>query len=82
MLHLESCSGRTSQRASTPDRNPIMGQLAENVYVLGAIGARGLTMAPLLGEYLAAEIAFMPNCLNQKIQAALDPFRFRLRRGL
>ena len=82
LLHLDSCSGRTSQRASTPDRTPVMGQLAEDIYVLGAVGARGFTMAPLLGEYLAAQIALMPNCLNQTIQAALDPFRFRLRRGL
>ena len=82
LLHLDSCSGRTSQRASTPDRTPVMGQLAEDIYVLGAVGARGFTMAPLLGEYLAAQIALMPNCLNQSIQAALDPFRFRLRRGL
>ena len=82
LLHLDSCSGRSSQRASTPDRNPVMGQLAADVYVLGAVGARGFTMAPLLGEYLAAQIALMPNCLNQTIQAALDPFRFRLRRGL
>lgn len=80
--HLKSCFGRASQRASTPDRNPIMGQLAADIFVLGAVGARGFTMAPLLGEYLAAQIALMPNCLNKTIQAALDPFRFCLRRGL
>ncbi len=82
LIHLDSCSGRTSQRASTPDRNPVMGQLAKDLYVMGAVGARGFTMAPLLGEYLAAQIALMPNCLKQTIQAALDPFRFRLRRRL
>ena len=82
LLNLDSCSGRTSQRASTPDRNPVMGQLAADIFVLGAVGARGFTMAPLLGEYLAAQIALTPNCLSQTIQAALDPFRFRLRRGL
>ncbi len=82
LTHLEGCSGRTSQRASTPDRNPIVGQLAKDVFVLGAVGARGFTVAPLLGEYLAAQIALMPNCLSRSIQAALDPFRFRLRRGL
>ena len=81
-LHLDSCPGRTSQRASTPDRNPVMGELFADIHVLGAVGARGFTMAPLLGEYLAAQIAVMPNCLNQTVQAALDPFRFRLRRGL
>ena len=50
--------------------------------MLGAVGARGFTVAPLLGESLAAQIALMPNCLSRSIQAALDPFRFRLRRGL
>ena len=82
LLHLDKCSGRASQRASTPDHNPVMGQLASDIYVLGAVGARGFTLAPLLGEYLAARIALMPNCLSQTVQAALDPFRFRSRREL
>ena len=82
LLRLDSCSGRSSERASAPDRNPIMGQLASDVFVLGAVGARGFTVGPLLGEYLAAQIALMPNCLNKTIQAALDPFRFRLRHEL
>jgi tRNA 5-methylaminomethyl-2-thiouridine biosynthesis bifunctional protein len=82
LQHLRDCPGRTSQRASTPDHNPIVGQLSKDIFVLGAVGARGFTLAPLLGEYLAAQIALMPNCLGRSIQAALDPFRFRLRRGL
>ena len=82
LLHMESCAGRTSQRASTPDRNPLMGQLAADIFVLGAVGARGFTLSPLLGEYLAAQIASTPNCLSRTIKAALDPFRFCLRRGL
>ena len=81
LMGLDSCPGRTSQRASAPDRNPIFGQLANGVYVLGALGARGFTVAPLLGEYLAAQIALMPNCLGRRFLAALDPFRFRPRRG-
>jgi len=80
--HLDSAGGRTSQRASTPDRNPVMGRLDDGIYLLGAVGARGFTLAPLLGEYMAAEIAAMPNCLSHHMQATLDPFRFRLRRGL
>ena len=80
--HLDSAGGRISQRASTPDRNPVMGRLDDGIYLLGAVGARGFTLAPLLGEYLAAEIAAMPNCLSHHMQATLDPFRFRLRRGL
>ena len=59
-----------------------MGRLAENIFVLGAVGSRGFTVSPLLGEYLAAQIASAPNLLNQTVQAALDPFRFCLRRGL
>lgn len=77
--HLRSCSGRVSQRASTPDRIPLMGCLGDGIYLLGAVGARGFTFAPLLGEYLAAQIATTPNCLPYRMQAALDPFRFRLK---
>ncbi len=82
LKHSGGCPGRTSQRASTADRNPVVGQLAKDIFVLGAVGARGFTVAPLLGEYLAAQIALTPNCLSRSIQAALDPFRFRLRRKL
>ena len=39
-------------------------------------------LPPSLKDILPAQIALMPNCLNQNIQAALDPFRFCLRRGL
>jgi len=72
-------TGRVSQRASTPDRNPIMGHLADHIYCLGALGARGMTFAPLLGDMLAAEIADMPVSLARDIRHALDPFRFRMR---
>jgi tRNA 5-methylaminomethyl-2-thiouridine biosynthesis bifunctional protein len=73
--------GRTSRRASTPDRNPIWGALAHRVYVLGALGARGFTFAPLLGDQLAAQIMQRPISLDLGTRAMLDPFRFRLRRG-
>jgi len=82
LAHLDDCPGRRSQRASTPDRNPVIGRLEDGIYVLGAVGARGFTLAPLLGDYLAADIAAMPNCLGRRLRAALDPFRFRLRRSL
>ena len=72
-------TGRMSQRASTPDRNPIMGHLGEGVYCLGALGARGMTFAPLLGDMLAAKIADMPVSLTRDIRNMLDPFRFRMR---
>ena len=47
---------RIRQRASLPDRRPLAGQVADRVFVLGGLGARGFTLAPLLGDVLAAEI--------------------------
>jgi tRNA 5-methylaminomethyl-2-thiouridine biosynthesis bifunctional protein len=47
--------------------------------VLWALGARGLTLAPLLGDMLAAAIAGMPVTLDRDIRHTLDPYRFRLR---
>ena len=39
----------------------------------------GLTLAPLLGDMLAAEILGMPVTLACDIRRGLDPYRFRLR---
>ena len=72
---------RVSRRASTPDRNPVLGKVADGVFVIGALGARGLTLAPLLGDMLAAEIIGTPVTLATDIRDGLDPFRFRLRPG-
>ena len=69
---------RISRRASTPDRNPVWGEIATNLYVLGALGARGLTLAPLLGDMLAAQMLDMPVTLGLDIRGGLNPFRFRL----
>ena len=70
---------RVSRRASTADRNPVFGKIDDDLFVLGALGARGLTLAPLLGDMLAAAIAEMPVTLDRDIRRTLDPYRFRLR---
>ena len=70
---------RISRRASTPDRNPVCGKITDNLYVLGALGARGLTLAPLLGDMMAAEMLDMPVTLGLDIRRGLDPFRFCIR---
>ena len=70
---------RVSRRASTPDRNPVCGEIANNLYALGALGARGLTMAPLLGDMMAAQMLNLPVTLAADVLGGLDPFRFRLR---
>ena len=71
---------RVSRRASSPDRAPIVGPIDNNeLYVIGALGARGLTFGPLLGDMLAAHILNMPMTLDRQLWQLLDPFRFRLR---
>ena len=51
------------------------------VYVVGGLGARGLTLAPLLGECVAAEMFDEPRLLSRGALAAIDPARF-LQRAL
>lgn len=46
------------------------------VYVLGGLGARGLTSAPLLGERLASEMFGEPQLLSARTLDALHPARF------
>jgi tRNA 5-methylaminomethyl-2-thiouridine biosynthesis bifunctional protein len=48
----------------------------EGVYVIGGLGARGLTLAPLLGERLAAEMCAEPQILSQSVLNAIHPARF------
>ncbi len=48
----------------------------DGVYVLGGLGARGLTLAPLLGERIAAEMFGEPQALSGKTLAAMHPARF------
>src|SRR5262249_26011829 len=55
-----------------------------NLYVLGGLGARGLTLAPLLGERIAAEMFGEPQALSLKTLDAVHPARFlhrALKRG-
>lgn len=102
-LDESSLHSRASQRATTPDRAPVVGLLPEaeawlaqyadlahgravsagapspahdGVYVIGGLGARGLTLAPLLGEILAGEMCGEPALLSQLARDAIHPARF------
>lgn len=58
--------------------------LHAGLYVLGALGSRGLCSAPLCGELLASEICGEPLPLAADLLEALHPARYwvrRLRRG-
>jgi tRNA 5-methylaminomethyl-2-thiouridine biosynthesis bifunctional protein len=46
------------------------------VYVIGGLGARGLTLAPLLGERIASEMCGEPAPLSQFALDAIHPARF------
>ena len=46
------------------------------VYVIGGLGARGLTLAPLLGERIASEILNEPMPLTRAALDAIHPARF------
>jgi len=49
------------------------------LYCLSALGSRGLTLAPLLGEHLACLIHGEPAPIEVALSAAVDPARFLLR---
>jgi tRNA 5-methylaminomethyl-2-thiouridine biosynthesis bifunctional protein len=48
----------------------------QGVYVLGGLGARGLTLAPLMGERLASELCGEPQTLSRAALEAIHPARF------
>jgi tRNA 5-methylaminomethyl-2-thiouridine biosynthesis bifunctional protein len=49
------------------------------LFVLTALGARGLTLAPLLGRLVAAQATGTPWPLERELADALDPVRWALR---
>jgi tRNA 5-methylaminomethyl-2-thiouridine biosynthesis bifunctional protein len=49
------------------------------LFVYTALGGRGITLAPLLGRLLAAQIAGSPWPLERDLVDAVDPARFLVR---
>ena len=68
--------GRTSLRLAYPDRLPVAGLIAPGLSVVSALGARGLTLAKLIGKSVAHEISGRPPILPYQIMKALNPQRF------
>jgi tRNA 5-methylaminomethyl-2-thiouridine biosynthesis bifunctional protein len=69
--------GRAALRATAPDRMPVAGALGDGLHVLGGLGSRGFTTAPLLCEHLAARICGAPSPLPRDLQRLIDPARLR-----
>ncbi len=68
-------SGRVGWRSTTPDRLPLVGKLDQGLYASLGHGARGITCAPLCGEFLAAMICDAPLPLPAAWIARFDPLR-------
>ncbi|MGE3770662.1 MAG: FAD-dependent oxidoreductase [Bdellovibrionales bacterium] len=75
-LDAADTNARTGIRAAVPDRLPLAGRWKDNVYVLGALGARGFTTAPLLGEMIASEILGLPCPLPLDVAVIIQPSRY------
>ncbi|WP_300316919.1 bifunctional tRNA (5-methylaminomethyl-2-thiouridine)(34)-methyltransferase MnmD/FAD-dependent 5-carboxymethylaminomethyl-2-thiouridine(34) oxidoreductase MnmC [Idiomarina sp.] len=67
---------RASVRATTPDHQPVVGQLCSGLYGITGLGSRGFTAAPLLGEILAGLISNDTLPLTDDALARLSPARF------
>jgi tRNA 5-methylaminomethyl-2-thiouridine biosynthesis bifunctional protein len=67
--------GRTSIRATTPDRLPYVGALEEGLYVNVGHGSRGMISAPFAAEVIASQITGEMAPLTPALHAAIDPRR-------
>lgn len=75
-------SGRVSFRLASKDRSPIAGDLGNGLYVIAALGARGMVTGPILGQYIASLIMQTPSPLDRGAASLVDPYRFSAKEGL
>lgn len=88
--------GRTAFRLLAADRLPLVGAVPQagatsdqprriarvpGLFVCTALGSRGITWAPLVGEVLAAQVGGLPAPLEADLLDAIDPARFAARRA-
>jgi tRNA 5-methylaminomethyl-2-thiouridine biosynthesis bifunctional protein len=71
----EPLQGRTSLRATTPDRLPYAGKVGEGLYVSIGHGSRGMISAPLAAEVIVSQIAGETIPLNRELRRAIHPLR-------
>jgi tRNA 5-methylaminomethyl-2-thiouridine biosynthesis bifunctional protein len=67
---------RAAIRAVAPDRRPVAGRLDDGLFVLGGMGSRGFTLAPLLAEHVAALALGAPSPLPEPLGTLVSPGRF------
>ncbi len=76
-MHGEVQTGRSSVRATTPDRLPYVGAVDMGLYVTTGHGSRGLLSAPLAAEMIASSITGEMSPVSQGLVKALHPLRFK-----
>ena len=69
-------SAKAGVRTTVPDHLPAAGRLAQGLYILGGLGARGLLFAPLLAEQLATQLCQEPVPLSPELEQLVNPLRF------
>jgi tRNA 5-methylaminomethyl-2-thiouridine biosynthesis bifunctional protein len=67
-------------RAAAGDHQPVAGALGDGLFVLGGLGGRGFTLAPLLAEHVAALMVGAPSPVPLSMARLVDPMRLGLRR--
>ncbi|QIO22219.1 FAD-binding oxidoreductase [Haloarcula sp. JP-L23] len=61
---------------ATPDRDPLVGQVADGLYVAAGWQGHGLMRAPALGEFLAERVLDADPTLSVPLGPRVDPTRF------
>ncbi|MBY6063511.1 bifunctional tRNA (5-methylaminomethyl-2-thiouridine)(34)-methyltransferase MnmD/FAD-dependent 5-carboxymethylaminomethyl-2-thiouridine(34) oxidoreductase MnmC [Pseudidiomarina sediminum] len=74
---LTACADRVALRNTTRDHLPIVGALANNLWVIGGLGSRGFTAAPLAASALVATLAQTPLPLSANLWQRLQPQRLQ-----
>ena len=69
-------SGRVSWRATTQDRLPLVGKIAEGLYASIGHGSRGVACAPWCAEFLVTQILDEPLPIGSEWIERLHPLRF------
>ena len=75
----DQLQGRVAFRATTPDRLPIIGALAPDLYAYTGLGSRGIVWSALGAELLACLITGEALPVEADLVASLSPLRFRQR---
>lgn len=61
---------------ATPDGDPLVGRVADGLWVATGWQGHGLMRAPAIGAYLAADVLDHPTPLSEHLPARVDPTRF------